>query len=85
MVLAAFCNQLEGLLSDSFEKVLDRYREVDVLAGQKIWVMPKKRENPEPEAATVVELSNDGCLVVRLEETGEVKTLIGEEVSIRIQ
>lgn len=85
LVLAAFCNELEDLLSFTFETVLERYREVDVLAGQKVWVMPKKRENPERQAATVTDLDTDGCLVVKLESNGEILHLVGEEVSIRLQ
>jgi biotin-(acetyl-CoA carboxylase) ligase len=84
-VLASFCNELEDLLALSFDGVLECYRKVDLLAGQKVWVMPKKRENPERKAAQVLDLAADGNLVVQLEETGEIVSLIGEEVSIRVQ
>lgn len=84
-VLAAFCNELEDLLSCTFDDVLDKYREVDLLAGEKVWVMPKKRENPERQEATVLDLSPEGSLVVKMEETGETVHLVGEEVSIRLQ
>lgn len=85
VVLASFCNELEELLSEPFEAVLQHYREVDLLAGQKVWVMPKKRENPERQAATVLDLDTEGSLVVKLEENGEIVHLVGEEVSIRLQ
>lgn len=84
-VLATFCNELEDLLGQTFENVIDSYKKVDLLLGNKIWVMPKKRENPERQAATAIDLAADGSLIVKLEETGEVITLIGEEVSIRLQ
>lgn len=85
LVLAAFCNELEDLLSQTFENVLESYKQVDVLAGAKIWVMPKRREHPERKAATVLDISEDGNLVVKLEDTGEIVNLIGEEVSVRAQ
>lgn len=85
LVLATFCNELEELLSETFETVLESYKQVDVLAGAKIWVMPKRREHPERKAATVLDISDDGNLVVKLDDTGEVVNLIGEEVSVRTQ
>lgn len=85
MVLASFCNELEELLVLDLQGVLDSYREVDLLAGAKINVMPKKRENPERRRAEVIEISADGSLVVKYEDTGEVVNLLGEEVSVRLQ
>lgn len=85
LVLAAFCNELEELLGESFDSVLAEYKRADLLMGRQIWVMPKKRENPERRAATVLDIAVDGNLVVELEDTGEMLNLIAEEVSIRIQ
>ena len=85
MVLASFCNELEELLVLDLQGVLDSYREVDLLTGAKINVMPKKRENPERRPAEVIEISADGTLLVKYEDTGEVVGLLGEEVSVRLQ
>lgn len=85
LVLAAFCNELEELLGLNFDNVLDNYKKVDLLMGRQVWVMPKKRENPERRAASVIDLTVDGNLVVKLDDTGEVVNLVAEEVSIRIQ
>jgi BirA family biotin operon repressor/biotin-[acetyl-CoA-carboxylase] ligase len=85
LVLATLCNELEELLTLDMEDILESYREVDLLVGQKLWVMPKKRENPERRPAEALELNHEGSLVVRYEDTGEVAGLIGEEVSVRLQ
>ena len=85
VVLATFCNELEELLLQPFSDVLSEYKKVDVLIGEPIWVMPKFTPNAAKKAARALNIADDGTLVVRMEETGEVVNLTGEEVSIRLQ
>jgi len=80
--LASFCKHLESLMTQSFENVLEAYKEHDILVGKKIIVMPKKMENPERVQATAVGFSTEGNLLVTWENP---QPLIAEEVTIRPQ
>lgn len=82
-VLASICNHLEDLLPRPMDYVLARYKAYDMLIGQEVLVMPKKREHPLRVEATAIGFTNEGYLQVKIKSTGELETLSSEEVTIR--
>lgn len=89
-ILGNFCNQMESMLSFSFQDVLKLYISYDILIGKRIIVMPKKKEDPERLEADAIGFSEYGNLIVQYRnsfpmiESGNLpKELIAEEVSIR--
>jgi len=82
-LLAYFASSLEALASQDFEGILSLYRKFDMLLGQRIVVMPRKREHAESYyEAQATGYSEDGYLVVQTDD-GQTKELVAEEVTIR--
>lgn len=81
-ILADTLNYFEELIGQSFEDVLIEYRKFDLLCGNSIVVMPKKKESFERYFAKALNIDSDGCLVIQTED-GEEISLVHEEVSIR--
>eukprot|EP01097_Dermamoeba_algensis_P008507 TRINITY_DN5701_c0_g1_i1.p1 TRINITY_DN5701_c0_g1~~TRINITY_DN5701_c0_g1_i1.p1 ORF type:complete len:243 (+),score=20.97 TRINITY_DN5701_c0_g1_i1:339-1067(+) len=82
-LLASVFNNLEHLLSHDMPEVLDIYSKYDACLGQNIVVMPKKKESDERYDAVGVGFTPEGFLQVK-KGSGEVVTLVAEEVSIRV-
>lgn len=80
--LARFCVNLDQLFQKSLREILDVYNTFDILCGRKVFVMPKGVEDPLRVEAEALEFTENGSLRVRF-ESGEVKELYAEEVSIR--
>jgi len=82
-LLASFASSLESLAPLDFASVLSLYSRFDMLLGQRIVVMPRKREHAASfYEALATGYSPDGYLVVRTDE-GQTKELVAEEVTIR--
>lgn len=83
-VLAAFCVELERLMTLSIDAVLEEYRHYDLLRGRTIRVHHKTREESDPSDfdAEALGVSAGGMLRVRPLVGGGVRELSGEEVSI---
>lgn len=84
-LLAAICNHLERLLLQytSVRDILPEYTKYDMLQGQTVVVMPKKREDTASYYdALCIGYTQDGYMRVKL-QSGEEKILVSEEVSIR--
>jgi BirA family biotin operon repressor/biotin-[acetyl-CoA-carboxylase] ligase len=85
-VLAAFCGELERLMSLSPAAVLDEYSRVDLLKGRTVRVHHKTREETDERDfdALALGVSAEGALRVRPLEppNAAVRELSGEEVSI---
>jgi hypothetical protein len=82
-LLASFASSLESLAPLDFSSVLSLYSRFDMLLGQRIVVMPRKREHAESfYEALATGYSPDGYLVVRTDD-GQTKELVAEEVTIR--
>jgi len=84
LILSQFCNNFEQSLKFAASEVLANYKEYDMLTGQTIIVMPKKKEDLSSYyKAIAIGISNSGNLIVR--PIGEQKdiSLIAEEVTIR--
>ena len=85
-VLAAFCGELERLMSLSPAAVLDEYSRVDLLRGRVVRVHHKTREETDVRDfdALALGVSAEGALRVRPIEPANaaVRELSGEEVSI---
>lgn len=74
---------LDAVSPQSLSSVLSLYERYDMLLGQRIVVMPRKREDTESYyEATAVGYSPDGYLVVQT-DAGERTELVAEEVTIR--
>jgi BirA family biotin operon repressor/biotin-[acetyl-CoA-carboxylase] ligase len=83
LLLASFCNMFEMLMSEDFNKVLMSYKHYDILVGNEITIMPKKKEDTSSYyTAKAIGYSQFGNLMIRV--NGEEKELVAEEVSIRL-
>lgn len=82
-VLSLVLDELELLLKMKFDRFLDAYSGYDILKNKQIIVMPKKIEDDSAHYfAKCIGVSSEGFLQVALDD-GTVKTLLGEEVSVR--
>eukprot|EP00051_Salpingoeca_urceolata_P019233 m.278302 g.278302 ORF g.278302 m.278302 type:complete len:297 (-) comp19380_c1_seq4:64-954(-) len=83
-VLAAFCNDLEKRMDLPFRMVLQTYEENDMLRGHQVRVHHGSREvaHPSDYDAEVTGFSSKGELLVRNKQTGAIKPLVGEEISL---
>jgi BirA family biotin operon repressor/biotin-[acetyl-CoA-carboxylase] ligase len=83
--LAKLFNNLERYFALPWDKVLEIYKEFDILVGKDIIVMPKKAENPERVFAKAIGFEDDGCLIIEKLVDGELQreVLINAEVSVR--
>lgn len=74
---------LEVLLENSLVATIHEYKRYDILLGNQIIVMPKRMEHESSYfEATALDYEKQGFLVVRTNQ-GMIKTLSGEEVSVR--
>ncbi len=78
-LLAATCNQLEGVLNERMPEVVKEYRDLSCTLGRGVVVAPL---GTEPFAATALSISDDGELMVR-RDNGLVVAVNAADVSIR--
>lgn len=81
-LLANTLNYFEELLALDYKQVLEEYTKYDLVCGNDIIVMPKKKESFEKYEAKAVRIDEYGYLVVKTKD-GKELTLVHEEVSIR--
>ncbi|GAB5364197.1 hypothetical protein AAMO2058_000948600 [Amorphochlora amoebiformis] len=83
-VLAVLLTELEYLMSVTFETVLGKYQELDIVSGNQVKVHFKSREISDPRdfQGTAIGLTHDGRLKVQDSKTGTEFLLASEEVSI---
>lgn len=83
--LADICSRLEALIALDQSGVMTLYKQFDLLLGQEILVMPKKREDVSSYyGATALDFTKEGYLLVRPDsDKDRVMKLSAEEVSIR--
>ena len=82
-LLADFLEEFEQCARKTFEEIRNDYRRYDLLLGQTITVMPKKREDTSSYyEAKAVDYSENGHLVIQLAD-GRREELVAEEVTIR--
>lgn len=67
-------------LNHADRSFLEEYRRHSMLIGKEIWILTQG----EPEAATAVDVDENGGLVVRLSD-GSFRTLSSGEVSVRVR
>jgi BirA family biotin operon repressor/biotin-[acetyl-CoA-carboxylase] ligase len=78
-VLANICNELEGLFGASMPKMIAEYRDLSVVLGRPVTVMPAGKE---PFEAAALSISDDGELMVR-RSNGLVEAVNAADVSVR--
>lgn len=82
-VLAKVLNNLEEILELDSKDIIDEFSKYDMLSGNNIIVMPKKKEDESSYYnAKAIGLDENGYLMIEL-ENGERNVLYHEEVSIR--
>jgi biotin-(acetyl-CoA carboxylase) ligase len=84
ILLSKVLNNIEILLEKDFETVLKEYKKYDILLGNEIIVMPKKKEDESSYYnAKAIDFDENGFLVI--EKDFKKLTLSNEEVSIRLK
>jgi len=86
LLLATICNNYEELLGSSFSSILIKYRSYDCLVGNRITVMPKRREDSTSYySAKAVGFTEEGFLLAQKDNDNQTFPLIAEEVTVRIE